>query len=395
MARRARRRGAIVALVALAALLVSGCDWLQAGYGGGNTFANPYEPNLTASTVGSLHEAYSIDLPDSIVGAPIVVRGSVIVTSMEGTAATVTAYAAATGDVKWATALPGEARFITPPASDGSSVYVGVDPPDLTSDAYDVAALAVDDGTVRWSKTDTAAQGVLRVFVVDGKVVVGGGGVAGYEADTGELLWQNANARGASDGFVTDRYVITQWRSVWSIPHPPWSTVEVRGSYAIDTRDGSEVWAYPEAPESPDWFIGAGSQLIGISAYGGVFAGPVPFPDGPVSGLDGGYPVASASDLLLLRGSGWTAYDLRTGALRYTIEPPSGITSAGRPTIAGTLIYVVTNDATGGTLRTYARSTGAEVSSLALPYSTPSDVIVANGTVYLTEGNTLHAYTTA
>ena len=75
---------------------------------------------------------------------------------------------------------------------------------------------------------------------------------------------------------------------------------------------------------------------------------------------------------------------------------PSGTTSVGPLTIAGPLVYVVTASASGSTLRTFDRATGAPGSTLLVP--SPSATtglprpIVANGRVFLVIDGTIHVY---
>ena len=80
----------------------------------------------------------------------------------------------------------------------------------------------------------------------------------------------------------------------------------------------------------------------------------------------------------------------------WTATLPDGTTSAGLPTIAGPLVYVVTTSASGSTLRTFDRATGAPESTLAVPSpSTSTDPprpIVANGRVLLVVDGTIHVY---
>src|SRR3954447_3033360 len=97
---RARRRGVVLVLLAGVALVASACDWLQQGYNGGDTFAHPSEPAITASTVGTLHEGCSLAAPKASMQTPLVVGGNVVAVGEDGTRATITVYDANTGQVR-------------------------------------------------------------------------------------------------------------------------------------------------------------------------------------------------------------------------------------------------------------------------------------------------------
>src|SRR6478736_2267417 len=139
---------AAVVLVAVA-LLASGCDWLQAGYGGERRFFNPFEPALTASNVGSLHQTFTVAEPVGAVGDPIVADGKLALASRDLAARTtqVSTWDATTGAARWTVTLPGSSVDVTNVVAASGRLFVVVGGADQSET---VLALSIDDGSTVW-----------------------------------------------------------------------------------------------------------------------------------------------------------------------------------------------------------------------------------------------------
>ena len=155
------------------------------------------------------------------------------------------------------------------------------------------------------------------------------------------------------------------------------------------------------------WVIAAGRYLVTDPAVNEWFDGPWPTgvvvrrsTTGEIVGGDEAlYGAPSAADSGLAIWSNTERLDARKVpdlAPAWTADLPGDTTSAGQVTIAGPLVYVVTASASGSTLRTFDRSTGAPESTLAVPSpSTTTGLprpIVANGRVFLVIDGTIHVY---
>jgi outer membrane protein assembly factor BamB len=163
-----RRAPVVFAVVVLAALLLTGCDWSALEFSAANTNFNGYEPRLSAQSVPDLAPAWSA--PCACRARALVAAGSVYVvggyTEAVSSPLSLRAFDATTGTPRWSVPL-GRARFATVSAVANGLVYVMVRPasaPDRIL-AFDVG------GARRWRRSSKAGSGVvLSPPIVDGKL---------------------------------------------------------------------------------------------------------------------------------------------------------------------------------------------------------------------------------
>jgi len=317
--------------------------------------------------------------------------------------ASVSAFAAGTGTPAWTATIPGDAARITAPVSDGSRVFVGAD----VDSSSTVLALDVADGSVVWTAGPDDPASVASLVVTNGRLVAGFDSwrdPMAVDPSTGATIWsQHDQHFAAGSPLVTgDGRIVKQWTVPFDTNHPPILHFDLPHGEIIDSADGSLgfTWGSDVPEPAPSFYIAYGDSLIGTDGSGNTIAanGDDPYGDGWSA------PVCCAratnGDVVLVGYGppGWTALDLQDGATRYEIPAPAGMTGSSQPTFAASLLYVVTTDANGSTLRTFDAATGVAVSSLPVPITAASSrtsVIVANGRVYLTAGDSLHAYATA
>jgi len=402
---RARRpsRAALVLAVAVGALALAGCDWSQLGAGAGRAYNNPGERSLNAATVDSLHEVYSVPIG---LTEPIIVGRSGYTTLHDGFGgpATVEAWNAATGEERWSVPLLAAARILTGVVSAGPHLIVAV----LDTDGVaHVTALSRVDGAVVWARELPGTSDRIGQYlaVVDGQVVLtryrtvngdpltGTTEVAALSIDTGATTWtRTLTGFGTAFGGLS-RYVVVSHALAAAGAR---SQVDV-----LSIADGSTVWTKGGTPDaSLSAQMAAARRLL---TYGSIDAAtsdhPIVFDvtngtllwEGPASGVSA--PRASTDRVALSVDVQVTALDTGTGAIRWSVPAPGDAVSG--PTIAGSLVYVVAEGESGSLLRVYDLSTGDEVAAVPVAGSSLYTPVVANGQVYLSDGNVLHAYAPA
>ncbi|MFE3657800.1 PQQ-binding-like beta-propeller repeat protein [Streptomyces sp. NPDC059165] len=194
-------------------------------------------------------------MSNDVWGTPVVDAGLLYVTSFE-----VHALDVATGrrqfktrDVAWSMAVEGGRIH----ASDGPTLY----------------ALDAADGSERW-RLQTDAW-VYSLQAVRGTVVTGtrGGGVQGWEASSGEKLWEVTGAQTefetAEAGPVLSDDTVYVWRNA--------------RLQALDARTGTERWSYPvgdaascggvpvRVAQAPDGctYVAAGTRVLSVDTASG------------------------------------------------------------------------------------------------------------------------------
>ena len=396
---RVRLVAAVLGL-ASAAVVVSGCDWTQSGFSGGRSFYNPFEPALTADTVGSLHETSTVTLPAGVVGEPIVARGAVVVSSLDpaGSTARVSSFDARTGASRWSVALPGTVVQVTDVAAYGNRLLVAV----LDDGRRQVRLLSLSqhDGAVGWERSVGGGDRQLplnlipQLLVVKDRVMLG---IRSRLEDSRQGLWPAQPRRGLRRRAVVHRRV--GLRRVWTWPT---MTAAPNGEVAIATGD-------PEFKDMPDTrrtevFDIAGGPPISVSdgvyvtmAVGNRFlaqqlrpgqADGVAVLDVRTGELDwqaeSEVVASSARFAIVSTDYDLSAVDLATGAVRW-----QSAGTAYRATIAGSVLYAVGRNG----MTTYAMDDGHPIGELAVPSSAVP--IVAGGRVHLAYGGLLHIYAPA
>jgi len=164
----------LLTLVAVIALVSSGCIWPQFRFDASHSGSNPLETVLSPANVGSLTRKWSVTTPHGATSSPAVGLGVVY----EGGSGLVDgavrgevyALNTATGQVIWNTVTDGP--VISSPAVANGVVYIG--------GGYDVKVYALNatTGQVLWTVTTSGnvisspavANGVVYVTSEDGKV---------------------------------------------------------------------------------------------------------------------------------------------------------------------------------------------------------------------------------
>jgi outer membrane protein assembly factor BamB len=177
MGERTRRVRTALAGLAVAVVVLGGCDWAQLGFGPEATNFDPYEPALTPATAGHLTERWSAACV-CVRNRPLVVGDSVYAmdtASASGSTPftlTLRAFAVADGRPRWSTPL-GQAESEATLAAVGNGLVYVVVRPVAASDQ--LVAIDTTSGTVRWRRTPpTPGSGRVRIDppVLDGALVL-------------------------------------------------------------------------------------------------------------------------------------------------------------------------------------------------------------------------------
>ncbi len=421
------RRGTVVAAVAVGALMLAACDWTQPGYGPGKGYDNPSESTLTPGTVGSLHEVRSIPLPTGSNPAPIVLGDSVVVTAQgTGGRATVSSYSTATGARHWSTTVLAASAGVSAPVASGSTVLVGA----VKADGRGrVVGIAVGDGSIQWTRhlaatCTTACSGVTNVVqmapsltVVGQKVVVvqdtdnndscAGSywRVSALDPASGAVSWSQPVVEAAD----TPPGVAAAGRTVLLAYALPAAGVKcdfvdlfLRND-AYDPQTGVLTWSARISPGSDQYGIALDPAFVGANGryYGGYLTNQLDIDRGSFDADTGQFVgPANADDLSAVTaslavnalGPSVVATQLSDGSVTWSAAFPSGSVGRVGATVAGQVVYAVTDDgASGFSLRTYDAGTGAALGAVPVAGSDGRPV-VSNGHVYLIAGTTLHVY---
>jgi outer membrane protein assembly factor BamB len=127
------------------------------------------------------------------------------------------------------------------PATDGSSVFYGVD-------GVGLAAADLHSGEVRWATVVPGQQTTTTPMILpDGDVVYGGGGIARYDGATGEELWRDPDAVLFGPSAYAGGVVYALTAS---------ATTNNAFVAAYEASTGERLWAQPVAEPAP--FVGPG-----------------------------------------------------------------------------------------------------------------------------------------
>jgi outer membrane protein assembly factor BamB len=360
---------------------VTGCSWASAA-GGDN--ANPYEAALTASTVGSLTQRYTLGSSTP----PIVADGTLYAATSTG----VSAIRASDGSPIWTATLPaGSASGI---AEDKASGTV------IASAPGTLYGLDAGTGTIRWSDSIPGLTGDL---VLDsGKVfemaTAGGNTVIAIDPASGTTLWtsasfQSSNAPSRPIASFGTIYVSFQ------IPSPVTEAPEGEIASFSETDGSGGVVAAAGGIAVADGAL----QYVGeVAPNGQLLTGVIDASktgtaqelwSAPYAGL-----TADAMNANLIVGtlssSEISALDTQTGATNWTASLPSSSTISATPVIAGSLVYLVGTDGTNSTLYAFDGTTGTQVAAVPVAggAATSSQLVVSEGMVFVTVNGAVTAY---
>jgi hypothetical protein len=421
-----RRGTAVAAIALLGALGLAACDWTQPGFGPGKGFYNP-DSTLTPGTVGSLRELRSIPVPTGSTPAPIVLRSSVVVTSQAASTgpATVSSYSTSTGAQQWSTTVLAASAGVSAPVAWGSAVLVGA----VKADGNGlVAAVAVADGSVRWTRDlaatcTTACSGVTdlaqtapSLTLVGGKVVVVQDTrvsssctgdywrVSALDAASGAVSWAQPAVEQGSGPPGVAAAGSTVLLAYALAPGVKCSFVsEFLHDQAFDPNTGALTWSVTLALGSGQYGVALAPAFVGANGrYYGLYLtnepeqgfGSFDADTGQLLGpsLAGETSAVTGSLSLDVGASSIVATRLTDESVRWSAAYPTGSVGHLGPTVAGQVVYAVTDDGTSGfSLRTFDLGTGAALGAVAVAGSDGRPV-VANGHAFLIAGTTLHIY---
>jgi outer membrane protein assembly factor BamB len=369
-------------------LVVSGCDWLQPAFDGGLSNANGYEPALTASTVGSLTQRYTLGSSSAPDSTPIVANGAVYT----GTPSGVSAVRAGNGSPLWTTTLATGGS--SPKVAYGSGTVFVASASQTQSTAGTLYALDASTGAIQWSDPISGLDGgpVLdggKVFVTTAST----GSVVAIDPGSGATLWTST--------FLPSGSQLSGINAIFASA----GTVYVNFStVVIDGFPAANFSAFNESDGTGGNTLGGVGMIAdGIAIVGG---------PSPTGGFESGaidlstdatlwltptlvIPESMSADLFIQEtptNNGLTALDPHTGVTKWTASLPSGTITA-QAVIAGSLVYTIGDDGTSSTLYAFDGATGAQVAAIPVgPASTFSTLVIAEGKVFVTINGTITAY---
>src|SRR3984893_34437 len=182
------RRGRIVLSVAVAALLLAmalqvlptsaaSTDWPKMRFDPGNTSYNPNERVISAATVGSLSEAWSLNQHFARYDSPVVASGAIYLGceyQIQPPIPELCPVDSTTGPVSWHTGQLGSSFDVSTAATDSGRVFVGMQ--------QGAAFLAIDASTHQYLWSHPSPQGS---YIYEGATVANG--IVYYTADDGYL----------------------------------------------------------------------------------------------------------------------------------------------------------------------------------------------------------------
>ena len=340
--------------------------WDHAGYDAEDSYYNPGESAINATTIGHLTRRWSVPLrqfPAACGGpsTPLVAAGLVIATDQKG----VSTYHATTGRLAWRFDWPDPEDSSTPTMAVSENVLVLGNGDCHSASDPDGALTALDltTGRVRWRLTPPVP---VNAFVVDkGTVVISGGS--------------------ESDETVTVAYRATDGRKLWSKPGYETSGVSAAGrilltkdtsTSAVSVLTGATTWTKPRlwqaqsaTPAGDRFLVTNGTALSLVNAASGALLWTAPGQQSTQLATDG-RRIYRAVD------SAVSALDIRDGRVVWTRTLPL---TATQPVRAGGLLY------TGGPA--LSASSGAVVSRA---FRGPQ--IIAGGRLYVVDSNTLNTF---
>jgi outer membrane protein assembly factor BamB len=391
MVRTSRWRVLTCAAIGAALLLgVCGCDWLQPGFNGGGSNANPIEPTLTARTVGSLTQRYTLGSSNVAYGSPIVARGVLYASSHTANTGEVSAFRASDGASLWTTTVATGAGVLPSNVAYASGLV-------FVNAAGAISALDARTGAVRWTDpipglhlADPAIDGgkifAAAVQPVNTSGVGETANVIAIDPVSGSTLWTSPTFTVLGEGFDIGAgpFAAAGYVSVTDIiPQLPPYSFETRWFHESDGSAAGNTGPLIEY-RAADGLIYATSPVTSLPSgwidptSGALVVSPAPTVDAVAANLAVGAG-AQAVD----------AYDPRTAAARWTAPLPSNTTPPSI-VIAGTLVYVVATNGTGSTL--YALDTASGTQVAAVPVVGGGQLAVAEGTVFVTVNGTITAY---
>ncbi|MBB4696297.1 outer membrane protein assembly factor BamB family protein [Paractinoplanes abujensis] len=315
----------LVALLIPAPAVAANPGWEHPGYDAEDSFYNPNESKINASTVGTLTRRWSVALrrqeEPSCSGpsAPVVAGGSVLATDEKG----ISSYSALTGRLTWSFDWtdPGDSHTPSIAVSDGV-VVLGSGGCNSASDPDGrLVALDLTSGRVKWRHELDPPVGS---FVVDrGMIVVSGESssdeavTVGYRAADGRAMWQKPGYESSSVSSA-GRILVTKGRS----------------TSAISVTTGAVIWTQPvslyaESATPTRFLVTDAATLRLVDAATGALLWVATGQQSKLLATDGRRIYRAANRTV-------SALDLRDGRTIWTRTLP---VPASQPVRAGGLLY--------------------------------------------------------
>ncbi|WP_306211697.1 outer membrane protein assembly factor BamB family protein [Actinoplanes sp. RD1] len=349
--------------------------WAQPGYGPGQTYYNPGETTINATTMGKVADRFTTDLPEAAgesctrPAPPLVSGGRVFVADTTG----IGAYAAGTGKPLWQHTWQNPEDKSTPYlAVSNGLLLAGTSGCQSASDPNGtVRALDVTNGRQRWAQEfDTPVDSL----VVDRSVVAVGGEsesdlptVRGLDVTTGRLRW--TLPRFTSPGVASQgRLLLTRTTAAQMV--------------AVNVTTGKALWTRPqkwqaEMATADRFFVtnGAGT-LISLNAVNGASQWTAP--------KAAGRNATDGRRIYHPTGRTVEAFDVTTGK---RVWWRTFLGDVGQPVRAGGLVYAAVQGRTVGVMNAANGQPIATTWTSGL--ASTNRVTVAAGHIYTVAGNTL------
>lgn len=375
---------AVLATPAVAEAQFAPGGWSQDGYGPGNTGTNPGEHVITAANVASLKYRWSLVSPVSrgscmAQSSPVVAGGRLFLTDEGGFAA----YNAVTGVRLWRKAVAVPADRETPKlAVAGSTLLAAADTCGSTSDPDgDLTAYNAMTGVLRWTVHRDAPMFRL---VVDGNVVVVGGGdasidaVTAYRLSDGKPLWNRTGVDLAAGVSAGGRLLL--------------SRADHSGALGVDLATGHTLWTV-----AAEWWVLAADpggqrffaadpngRLVAVDAATGQKVWTVP----GAGGLNGGVAevAVDATRIYVSHQDEVLTLYTKNGQKAWSRDL---FGSVGRPVVAGNVLYV---PAERQPLAMMEPSTGNVLDDSSPIVEVFGHPVIVDGRLYVTDGRLLDTY---
>ena len=342
-------------------------EWLQPGFGPGNTHYNAAESRLNAATIGRVQQRWMLTVRSTrcdIGVLPVVSGGRLFSTDPGG----IGAYDPATGGRKWHLDLP--ATTVSRLAlADGKLLVLSSECRTPARSASRLTAFDPATGRRLWS---TGLRGFSYDMRVDrGTAVLDSGpDTVAYRVADGGLRWLRKGERG--EGLVSAGGRLLLRRAAG-------------GAVAVEVTSGRSLWA-----TKANWFA-VGTDPAGTRFYvAGTGLSAVDAATGRAiwsTGLHVSDITADRTHVFYSQYRSAVCLDARTGRKVYSVHTPA---AAGRSVRAGGLLYVPTGY--GSPLSVADAGTGAVRAVHVIPSETNHPPVVAGGWLYVSDGKTLRAY---
>ncbi|SNY04642.1 outer membrane protein assembly factor BamB [Paractinoplanes atraurantiacus] len=344
-------------------------SWPQSGYGPGNTYYNPAETRLNASTITHVKQRWKLATRTSNcdTGVRPVLDGRSLFSNDPGG---IGAYDPATGKRRWHVDLP-QTTVSRLALADGKLLMLSSECRVPAAFESHLTAFDPARGKRLWSKGLEKFSYDMRIdrgtIVLDSNQN-GLASTIAFGVDDGEQRWLRLGDRG--DGLVSANGRLLLRKADG-------------GAAAVETRTGKTLWE-----TTNNWYAG-GTDPAGTRFYVGSSAGltAVDAATGKAiwsTKLQVSDVTTDTTHVFFSQYRSATALDARTGRKLYSVHTPS---AAGRTSRAGGLLYTPTDDG----LVVASAATGVPLKK-EIPADRDHPPVIAGGWLYVSDGGVLRAY---